>query len=225
MLIILIPVSFYGGDVNGEFASVKTRGEENPRVEFRTSFGEIELELFEDRAPVTVNNFLTYVNEGFYDGLIFHRVIDDFMIQGGGFYPGMVKKDSTHPPIINEAGEAKLDNKKGTIAMARTSDPDSATSQFFINLVDNQYLDWDESPDGHGYCVFGKVIKGMDIVEKIGDVKTHSVKGYGDVPAEDIFIDIKEEGGGDKGPGLEMTSVFTVVLGTVFVWRRRKGRE
>lgn len=140
----------------------------NPVVVMETSMGTIKIELFEDKSPITVKNFLTYVDDKHYDGTIFHRVKDTFMIQGGGFdTEGNEKK--TRDPIKNEASNG-LSNKKGTIAMARTSDPDSATAQFFINTVDNGFLD--KNDKSAGYCVFGKVVEGMDIVDKIRSAKT-----------------------------------------------------
>ncbi len=162
--------------------------EGNPMVEMKTSKGVIKIELFADKAPITVKNFLMYVNEGFYEGLIFHRVIKDFMIQTGGHKPDLSRKP-THPPIKNEANNG-LSNKRGTIAMARTADINSATSQFFINHRDNSNLDYKgEGPREFGYCVFGKVIEGMDVVDAIANVKTGSKSGYNDVPLEDILIE------------------------------------
>lgn len=149
-----------------------------------TSLGDIKLELFEDKAPVTVKNFLTYVDEGFYDGTIFHRVISDFMVQGGGFTPEMSQKKG-HAPIKNEADNG-LSNEPYTIAMARTSDINSATSQFFINLADNTFLD--HGTRDFGYAVFGKVVEGTDVIDKIADVKTASKNGHGDVPLESVVI-------------------------------------
>ncbi|MCS6997758.1 MAG: peptidylprolyl isomerase, partial [Casimicrobiaceae bacterium] len=144
---------------------------EAPRVELRTSLGAITIELYPDKAPRTVENFLRYVKEGFYDGTIFHRVIPKFMIQGGGFTPDFVQKP-TRPPIRNEADNG-LKNATGTIAMARTSDPHSATAQFFINVADNRELDFRyPTQEGWGYCVFGRVVKGMEVVERIARVKT-----------------------------------------------------
>ncbi|HSQ58013.1 MAG TPA: peptidylprolyl isomerase, partial [Gemmata sp.] len=134
--------------------------------------------------PITVKNFLSYVEDKHYDGLIFHRVIETFMIQGGGFQPGM-KEKKTKDPIKNEAANG-LSNVRGTLAMARTSDPDSATAQFFINVVDNKFLD--KSPKSDGYAVFGKVIEGMDVVDKIKAVKTGTKAGFKDVPNEDVVI-------------------------------------
>jgi len=158
-----------------------------PRVVLNTSMGEIVLELDRKRAPVTVQNFLQYVRDGFYNGTLFHRVIPDFMIQGGGMEPGM-KKKPTRSPIKNEAANG-LKNLTGTIAMARTSAVDSATSQFFINCKDNSFLDHrDTSPRGYGYAVFGKVVKGMDVVRKIEKAPTGTKGPYRDVPLEDILI-------------------------------------
>jgi cyclophilin family peptidyl-prolyl cis-trans isomerase len=159
----------------------------NPVVIMETSMGTITLELNREKAPVTVENFLSYANEGFYDGTIFHRVIENFMIQGGGFTPDMVQKE-TKPTIKNEAGNG-LSNTRGTIAMARTQIVDSATAQFFINVVDNVSLDHkDESVGGFGYCVFGKVTDGMDVVDKIRKVKTGMKMGFNDVPVETVLI-------------------------------------
>ncbi len=158
----------------------------NPVVVMDTSMGPITIELFEDKAPVTVKNFLNYVDKKHYDGTIFHRVISDFMIQGGGFEPGM-KQKATDKPIKNESGNG-LSNTRGTIAMARTSDPDSATAQFYINVVDNAPLDKAKARDGVGYCVFGKVIEGMDVVDKIRAVKTDSKGGHQNVPIQDVTI-------------------------------------
>ena len=157
----------------------------NPVVVIDTSYGPIKIELFEDKAPITVKNFLTYTDEKFYDGLIFHRVMPEFMIQGGGFEPGM-KEKKTHDPIKNEADNG-LSNLRGTIAMARTNDPDSATAQFFINVVDNKKA-LDKSGLNPGYCVFGRVIEGMDVVDKIKMVRTGSKGPHQNVPVEDIVI-------------------------------------
>lgn len=154
-----------------------------PVVVIETSLGDITVELYPDRAPVTVDNFLAYVKAGFYNGTIFHRVIRGFMIQGGGLTPDLQRKP-TRPPIKNEATNG-LKNTRGAIAMARTAEVDSATSQFFINTVDNPFLDH-KSPDpkGYGYAVFGRVIGGMDVVDRIEQVKT----GPGDVPVEPVVI-------------------------------------
>lgn len=144
---------------------------EQPQVSLTTNFGEIVLELEAEKAPKSVGNFLTYVNAGFYDGTIFHRVIDGFMIQGGGFTEAVERK-TTRPPIENEAANG-LKNERGTIAMARTSDPHSATAQFFINVVDNDFLNHTApSGRGWGYAVFGRVVEGMDVVDKIRVVET-----------------------------------------------------
>lgn len=156
----------------------------NPVVVMETSMGTIKIELDEAKAPITVKNFLGYVKDKHYDGLIFHRVIDGFMIQGGGFEPGM-KQKKTKDPIKNESNNG-LSNAKYTIAMARTSDPDSATAQFYINVKDNNALD---ATDGQaGYAVFGKVIEGKDVVDKIKAVKTGTKAGFRDVPNEDVVI-------------------------------------
>jgi cyclophilin family peptidyl-prolyl cis-trans isomerase len=161
-------------------------GEQNVFVIIDTSLGQMKVELFTDKAPVTVKNFLSYVDEKFYDGTIFHRVIPGFMIQGGGYMPGLQEK-KTRGGIKNEAGNG-LSNKRGTIAMARTSEPNSATAQFFINVVDNTKLDRAYAADGVGYCVFGRVIEGMDVADKIVSVPTHSVAFHQDVPKQDVII-------------------------------------
>ncbi len=158
---------------------------ETTHVLMQTSMGNIELELYGDRAPKTVENFLRYADEGFYDGTIFHRVINSFMIQGGGLTADMQKKRG-HAPIRNEANNG-LKNKRGTIAMARLGDPHSATSQFFINHVSNSGLDY-PGQDGWGYCVFGRVTKGMKTVDKIADVYTESRNGMSNVPIKTITI-------------------------------------
>lgn len=161
--------------------------QENPVVVMSTNKGDITIELWADKAPITVENFLRYVDGNFYDGLIFHRVIAGFMIQGGGFDQDMVEKPN-FPPIKNEA-RSDVGNARGTIAMARTGVVDSATSQFFINLVDNSYLNHvDETPRGFGYAVFGQVIEGMDVVDAIADVSTGRVRGFSDVPTEAVVI-------------------------------------
>ncbi len=157
-------------------------------VKLTTNFGEITLELDADKAPITVANFLKYVEDGFYDGLIFHRVIDNFMIQGGGFDTDM-KQKSTQDAIKIEA-DNRLSNDKYTIAMARTSIPDSATSQFFINVNDNDFLNHTApTASGWGYCVFGKVVEGTDVVDKIKAVETGSRAGHQDVPVEPVIIE------------------------------------
>jgi len=156
-----------------------------PKVEMQTSLGRIVIELDEAKAPATVKNFVAYVNEGFYNGTVFHRVIPNFMIQGGGFTADMAQKP-TKAPIQNEAKNG-LKNARGTIAMARTQDPHSATAQFFINHIDNIMLDY-PSRDGWGYAVFGKVTEGMDVVDKIAQVKTGNRGGHQNVPAEPVVI-------------------------------------
>ena len=159
----------------------------NPRVRVTTSMGVIELELDAKLAPATVKNFIEYVEKGFFSGTIFHRVIPGFMIQGGGFAPGM-KQKTVGAPVKNEADNG-LKNIAGTVAMARTSDPHSATAQFFINTVDNAMLDHTEkSARGWGYTVFGKVTKGMDVVKKIEAVATGVSGGHRDVPKQDVLI-------------------------------------
>ncbi|MEX0959875.1 MAG: peptidylprolyl isomerase [Burkholderiales bacterium] len=157
------------------------------RVLLQTSLGNMVLELDQTNAPETVKNFLHYVGKGFYDGTIFHRVIDGFMLQGGGFEPGM-KEKPTGESIRNEADNG-LKNAAYTIAMARTSDPHSATAQFFINVADNGFLNHTApNPQGWGYCVFGKVVEGQDVVDKIKSVRTGSSGFHQDVPVEDVVI-------------------------------------
>jgi peptidyl-prolyl cis-trans isomerase B (cyclophilin B) len=160
-------------------------------VRLHTNFGIIALELEPERAPETVKNFLTYVESGFYSNTVFHRVIDGFMVQGGGFEPGMRQKP-TQKTIKNEAGNG-LKNDRHTVAMARTSEPHSASSQFFINVKDNDFLNHTApSSQGWGYCVFGKVVEGRDIVDRIKQVKTGKRGGYADVPMEDVIIEKAE---------------------------------
>lgn len=158
----------------------------NPQVELKTSQGTIVIELDADKAPKTVENFLQYAKDGFYNGTIFHRVIDNFMIQGGGFTPDMQQKP-TRAPIPNEAKNG-LKNVTGSIAMARTADPHSASAQFFINLKDNSFLDY-PSRDGWGYAVFGKVVQGLDVVQKIGKVATGNAGMHQNVPTTPIVIE------------------------------------
>jgi len=156
-------------------------------VRLQTNFGVITLELDSEKAPETVQNFLNYVTSGFYDNTLFHRVIDDFMIQGGGFEPGM-KQKTTQAPIQNEAANG-LKNDTYTIAMARSADVHSATAQFFINVASNGFLNYKSpSSQGYGYCVFGKVIEGQDVVDKIKKVKTGDSAGHQNVPLEDVII-------------------------------------
>ena len=155
-------------------------------ITLKTNRGDIVIELDQENAPKTCENFIQYVKEGHFDGTIFHRVIDNFMIQGGGFMPGMVEKQ-TRDPIENEAKNG-LSNLTGTIAMARTMDPHSASAQFFINVADNKFLDY-PGQDGWGYCVFGKVTTGMDVVNEIRGVDTTMRMGHQDVPVDDIIVE------------------------------------
>ncbi|BCS52448.1 peptidylprolyl isomerase [Geobacter sp. SVR] len=161
--------------------------EQNPKVLIETSMGDITIELFKEKAPITVKNFLGYVKDGFYDNLIFHRVIKDFMIQGGGLNEALEQKKPKFA-IKNEATNG-LSNTRGTVAMARTAVVDSATSQFFINVVDNAFLNHQsKQADRFGYCVFGQVVDGMEVVDQIRAVKTGTKGGHGDVPVEPVFI-------------------------------------
>ncbi|MWN05755.1 peptidylprolyl isomerase B [Gilliamella sp. Pas-s95] len=154
---------------------------------FHTNLGDIKIKTFDDKAPETVKNFVEYCKDGFYNNTIFHRVINNFMIQGGGFEPGM-KQKKTKSPIKNEADNG-LKNDRGTLAMARTSDPHSATAQFFINVVDNDYLNFRSADvNGYGYCVFAQVVDGLDVVDKIKVVKTGRSGMHSDVPVEDVII-------------------------------------
>lgn len=155
------------------------------QVSMMTSKGEMIIELNDEKAPITTTNFIKYVEDGFYNGLIFHRVIKDFVIQGGGHKPDM-SEVPTRAPIHNEANN-RLSNLRGTIAMARTSDPHSATAQFYINTVDNQRLDYKDE-NNWGYCVFGKIIKGLDVIDNIRQVATNTRGDYSDVPVEPILI-------------------------------------
>jgi peptidyl-prolyl cis-trans isomerase B (cyclophilin B) len=161
--------------------------EKNPQVVMETSMGTVKIELFKDKAPISVRNFLSYVKDGYYDGTIFHRVIKGFMVQGGGLDADMQPK-KTKFAIKNEAANG-LKNTRGTLAMARTSMVDSATSQFFVNVVDNGFLDHTgKTPDRFGYAVFAQVIEGMDVVDAIREVKTGNKGGHQDVPVEPVFI-------------------------------------
>ena len=165
----------------------------DPRVEFKTNRGAIVLELYPEKAPKTVANFLQYVKDGHYNGTTFHRVIDGFMVQGGGFDKEMRQKPTTRPPVPNEADigmKAGLKNDNGTIAMARTSDPHSATAQFFINVKNNDFLNYREpTAQGYGYTVFGKVVSGMDIVDRIAKSPTGNAGQHQNVPREPIVIE------------------------------------
>lgn len=168
--------------------SIRWHLRQDSMIHIKTNYGAIVLELNPDKAPKTVENFLTYVKDGFYDNTLFHRVIDKFVIQGGGFGPGMTQK-MTRQPVENEANNG-LRNARGAIAMARSTDPHSATSQFFINLVDNDFLNYTSpAPSGWGYCVFGRVIDGMHIVDQIKGVATGSKLGHKDVPLTDVLIE------------------------------------
>ncbi len=165
----------------------------DPIVTIKTSEGDITLRLFREKSPVTVANFLSYVDNGHYEGTIFHRVIPDFMVQGGGFLPDMTEK-ATGEPIVNESRN-RLHNIRGTVAMARTGDPDSATAQFFINQRSNLRLDW--SPGQEGYTVFGEVIEGMSVVDYIASSPVRQWAGYQDVPVEPILIESVQRAGSE----------------------------
>ena len=178
--LFLITIIFTNKGVNAEMAT-------NTIITIKTTLGDIKIELFDDKAPKTSENFKEYIKSGFFSNTIFHRVISDFMIQGGGFTAEMQQKD-TLSPIENEANNM-LSNQRGTIAMARTNDPHSASSQFFINLKDNTFLDFkSETIQGWGYCVFGKVLEGLETIDKISLVPTGSYGPYQDVPNEPIII-------------------------------------
>ena len=178
---------FFGAGLAYSAIGAEGGASTNPKVRMTTNVGVVEIELDAKRAPVSTENFLKYVDQGTYDGTIFHRVIPGFMIQGGGFTPGM-KQKPTGAPIKNEADNG-LKNTAGTIAMARTNDPNSATAQFFINTVDNTFLNHrDKTPQGWGYAVFGKVTSGMDVVKKIEAVATGNSGMHQNVPREDVVI-------------------------------------
>lgn len=184
ILTVLLSFSLFFLQAQGHTMDQKAK---NPIVLMKTSMGDLKIVLYQDKAPDSVANFLQYVKDGHYKGTIFHRVIPNFMIQGGGFAKDM-KQKTTRSPIKNEADNG-LKNEKGTLAMARTSDVNSATAQFFINGVDNSFLDFkDKSPRGYGYAVFGKVIDGMPVVDKIIAVKTNVQAGHENVPAQPIEI-------------------------------------
>lgn len=178
--------------ISGLFNAGPLSAQGNPQAVMHTSMGDIRLELYADKAPISVENFISYARSGFYDGTIFHRVIGSFMIQGGGFTPDMQKKP-TGEPIQNEAGNG-LSNLRGTIAMARTNDPHSATAQFFINVQNNTNLDYSggTSSRSWGYAVFGRVISGMDVVDKIRFVSTETQGRFANVPVEPVTIDSME---------------------------------
>ena len=160
---------------------------DKPKVCLDTNYGKIVIELNPEKAPITVENFISYVKDEFYNSTTFHRVIPNFMIQGGGFLEGMIQK-MTNDPVKNEADNG-LPNKRGSIAMARTPDPDSASSQFFINLKDNDFLNYSApTAQGWGYCVFGEVTEGMDVVDSIAKVQTGNQMGHADVPVEPVVI-------------------------------------
>jgi cyclophilin family peptidyl-prolyl cis-trans isomerase len=186
LLFALAAVAVFGGLA----AAVSLRPEKGRKsdsvVILETSLGTIKLQLFPNQAPLTVKNFLRYVDDRFYDGQVFHRVIPGFMIQGGGLLPGL-KEKKTRPPVKNEAGNG-LPNVRGTLALARTTDPDSGTCQFFINLKDNAFLDRANAPDRAGYCVFGRVIEGMDVVDRIAGVATGGQGAHQNVPQVDVII-------------------------------------
>jgi cyclophilin family peptidyl-prolyl cis-trans isomerase len=165
----------------------QAQDKKNPVVVMETSMGKITIELFEEKAPITVKNFLRYADEKHYDGTIFHRVIADIMIQGGGFAPGMKERKDTHAAIENESANG-LANERGTLAMARTNKPNSATDQFFINVKDNAFLDRAKAQDKVGCAVFGKVLDGMDVVDKIRKVDTADRGGHEAVPVADVVI-------------------------------------
>lgn len=160
----------------------------SPRVNLQTNLGDVVIELNAEKAPKTVENFLTYVREGFYDGTIFHRIINNFMVQGGGFDAAM-KQKQTHAPIENEANNG-LKNDRYTLAMARTADPHSATAQFFVNVADNDFLNFTSpTPNGWGYAVFGKVVEGTEVIDKMKAVKTGNRGFHQDVPVDNVVIE------------------------------------
>ena len=178
--LVITTIIFLNNGANAEMTT-------NTKIIIKTTSGDIKIELYDDKAPITSENFKKYVESGYFTDTIFHRVIKDFMIQGGGFTAEMGEKDSM-PPIKNEANNG-ISNERGTIAMARTPDPHSASSQFFINLKDNNFLDFTaETSQGWGYCAFGKVFEGMDILDKIALVDTGSYGAHQDVPKEPITI-------------------------------------
>ena len=169
-------------------AAGKTKEKGNPMVILSTTMGDIKVELYADKAPTTVQNFIDYAKAGYYDGTIFHRVIPNFMVQGGGLTPDMQDKTAGRKPAIKNESSNGLKNDVGTLAMARTSAPDSATSQFFINVVNNDFLNKEKAQDKVGYAVFGKVVEGMDVVNKIVNVKTSTKGPHQNVPVDAIVI-------------------------------------
>ncbi|MFT5574324.1 MAG: peptidyl-prolyl cis-trans isomerase B (cyclophilin B) [Cryomorphaceae bacterium] len=189
LILLLSIISFSACAEHHDESNNNANSETNIQmVTLKTSAGDIELALNTEKAPLSVANFLAYARSGHYDGTIFHRVIKDFMIQGGGFEPGMNQKD-TLPPVINEANNG-LENTKYTVAMARTNDPHSATAQFFINAKDNDFLNFSsETSRGWGYTVFAEVVNGQDVVDAIENVATGQAGSYGDVPVEDVVIE------------------------------------
>ncbi|WP_376690901.1 peptidylprolyl isomerase [Wenzhouxiangella sp. EGI_FJ10409] len=188
LLLVALPLSAQE-DEQASQATNESETRENPTLILHTNFGAITVELFEDEAPESTANFLQYARDGHYDGTIFHRVIDNFMIQGGGFDTDFNQKE-TREPIQNEADNG-LENKRGTLAMARTNDPHSASSQFFINVSDNAFLNHRNKASGQtwGYAVFGRVVDGMDVVDEIRAVETTSQGMHRDVPAEPVIIE------------------------------------
>jgi peptidyl-prolyl cis-trans isomerase A (cyclophilin A) len=174
--------------INGKVLYTGTVTVPQPQVELATSQGNVVLELNPAAAPLSVNNFLSYVNSGFYSGTLFHRVIPGFAVQGGGYTPGLIKKAGQLAPIALESNNG-LSNTRGTLAMARTSVPDSATSEFYVNLVDNRGLDY-QSPTKPGYAVFGKVVNGLDVIDKIAVLQTASINGFADVPVTDVTLEL-----------------------------------
>jgi cyclophilin family peptidyl-prolyl cis-trans isomerase len=186
-LVLALPLAAGLAPAGAAFAETQVQAEGKPLVMLATSKGEIRIELDPEKAPVTVENFLAYVDEGFFDGTVFHRVIPGFMVQGGGFTPEMEQK-KTRSPIKNEANNG-LRNERGTLAMARTQIVDSATAQFFINLADNEFLDHKGTdPRSYGYAVFGRVVSGMEVVDQIAEVATGTRGGHRDVPIESVVI-------------------------------------
>ena len=188
-LFILLLVLFFTTTIS--FATENMMSDTQPKVKLQTTLGDIVIQLNTEKAPISAKNFLTYVNEGFYDGTIFHRVIPGFMAQGGGFTTDFTQK-TVHDSIKNEADNG-LQNTRDTLAMARTPDPDSATAQFFINYKDNSFLNHTSpTPNGWGYAVFAEVVEGMDVVDAMADVPTGNRGGHQDVPKTDIIIEKTE---------------------------------